>query len=113
MSLSMESKVKILSIQEGMKTNAKTGKPYQIGSGFCQELNSDVIIKRTLVTDDGEVKSPLTEAHIGREFTGYITTNEDKTALFAEISLKNVIDANTIKAFMAKAKETVAPPPGA
>lgn len=111
MSLSMEAKVKIISFQSTKRVNKTTGSTYQIGSGFCKALNSPVIIKRTVTRIDettGELieKPELTEAHIGQEYTAYITTDEAQTTLFAEISLKSVIGATAIAAFLANAKET-------
>jgi hypothetical protein len=63
----------------------------QTGSGYCAQIDADVIVTRSLWSDDGEEKPSLEEHHIGKTFSAIVTKVLSKDGsgyvFFAEISL--------------------------
>ena len=63
----------------------------QTGLGFCEQINADVFITRTLEDENGNAKTMLTEAHIGKTLNAIVNKVADKDGngfvFFAEVSL--------------------------
>lgn len=66
----------------------------QTGIGFCEALNCEVIITRSLVDKDGNDKIEMSDNHIGQTFPALVSKVPAKNGkgfiFFAEISLSRV-----------------------
>ena len=63
----------------------------QSGSGYCAQIDADVIVTRSCYDKDGNEKTPLEQNHIGRSFSAIVTKVLSKDGsgyvFFAEVSL--------------------------
>lgn len=62
----------------------------QTGVGFCEAINADVVITRSLFDKDGNEKAMISDSHIGKEFKALVskvTMENGDVVFFAEISL--------------------------
>jgi hypothetical protein len=63
----------------------------QSGSGYCAQIDANVIVTRSCYDKDGNEKTPLEDHHIGGTFSAIVTKvlSKDGTGyvFFAEVSL--------------------------
>ena len=92
--------VTVLSFSNDFKVKEGSGKLYQNVSVNIPGVGERTII-RTLTNEAGEMKPAVSERHVGKEFTAYLTLDTEKRTIYGEISLRAELSDDAIAAFMA------------
>ncbi len=91
--------VTVLSFATDYKVKEGSGKMYQNVEVDIPGVGPRTII-RTLTDDKGEMKPAVSERHIGKQFTAYLTMDTEKRTIYGEISLRSELSDDAINAFM-------------
>ena len=91
--------VTIQSFSSDYKVKEGSGKMYQNVEVHIPGIGNRTII-RTLTDETGNMKTAVSERHVGKEYTAYLTLDTEKKTIYGEISLRAELSDDAINAFM-------------
>jgi len=92
-------KVTVISFSNDYKVKEGSGKMYQNVNVNIPGIGERTII-RTLTDETGNMKTAVSERHVGKEYTAYLTLDTEKRTIYGEISLRSELSDDAINVFM-------------